>query len=96
MGVCINCIDNNINDVYLNKINNSSIIQEESLDASESRMNQINKKIIKSKIKKENNEIMDSINSSKLTGLKIDLYPENIPQGHLEKAPFKDIISNDV
>ena len=96
MGVFFNCIDNNINNVYLNKINNSSIIQEESLDASESRMNQINKKIIKSKIKKENNEIMDSINSSKLTGLKIDLYPENIPQGHLEKAPFKDIISNDV
>ena len=95
MGVCLNCIDNNINNVYLNEINNSSIVQEESLDASKSRMNPTNKKIIKSKIKKENNEIMDSINSSKLTGLKIDLYPENIPQGHLEKAPLKDIISND-
>ena len=34
------------------------------------------------------------MNLSSLNDLKIDLYPKNIPQGHLEKAPFKDIISN--
>ena len=66
------------------------------LKPSKKRKTQINEIVIESKEKKELIYSKYSMNLSSLKDLKIDLYPKNIPQGHLEKAPFKDIISNDV
>ena len=66
------------------------------LKPSKKRLTQINEIVIESKEKKELIYSKYSMNLSSLNDLKIDLYPKNIPQGHLEKAPFKDIISNDV
>ena len=66
------------------------------LKPSKKRITQINEVVIESKEKKELIYSKYSMNLSSLKDLKIDLYPKNIPQGHLEKAPFKDIISNDV
>ena len=66
------------------------------LKPSKKRYTQINEIVIESKEKKELKYSKYSMNLSSLKDLKIDLYPKNIPQGHLEKAPLKDIISNDV
>ena len=63
---------------------------------SKKRYTQINEIVIESKEKKELKYSKYLMNLFCLKDLKIDLYPKNIPQGHLEKAPFKDIISNDV
>ena len=65
------------------------------LKPSKKRYTQINEIVIESKEKKELIYSKYLMNLFCLKDLKIDLYPKNIPQGHLEKAPFKDIISND-
>ena len=66
------------------------------LKPSKKRYTQINEIVIESKEKKELIYSKYLMNLFGFKDLKIDLYPKNIPQGHLEKAPFKDIISNDV
>jgi len=66
------------------------------LKPSKKRYTQINEIVIESKEKKELKYSKYLMNLFCLKDLKIDLYPKNIPQGHLEKAPLKDIISNDV
>ena len=85
-------LSNEINqNISSNIINNSSKI----LDSTINNHIQINKNLNETNIHKKNNGNINSIDSSKLKELKIELYPENNPIGKLEKQPIKNFIPKD-
>ena len=83
-----NEINQNISSII---INNCSKI----LDSTINNNIQTNKNLNETNIHKKNNDNINSIDSSKLKELKIELYPENNPIGKLEKQPIKNFIPKD-
>ena len=85
-------LSNEINqNISSNIINNIFKI----LDSTINNHIQINKNLNETNIHKKNNDNINSIDSSKLKELKIELYPENNPIGKLEKQPIKNFIPKD-